>query len=140
MSHFTLAQLSTKTGISRRHLQRLVAKGEIPGGERTDGGHWRVKKSAPLEGWLSVAAMKEAGRKSLSRDRAAPVRNSFNRFQIQMMTHLQEAIDEDKPLNPKVEEVLMNSLKFISAAYDVAVDQAKKRNQKFLDAVSTALS
>jgi excisionase family DNA binding protein len=67
MSHLSLPQLAKKTGLTRRHLQRLAADGTIPGATRTPGGHWRIDE-AQLGGWLAIRRFEDIRRRALSRN------------------------------------------------------------------------
>jgi hypothetical protein len=60
MSHVTYpddGMLSSKdlallTGFDRRHIPRKAEKGEIPGAQRTKGGHWIFPVTHELRGWI----------------------------------------------------------------------------------------
>ena len=74
MSHISTAELASRTGYSKRQVQRMAASGEIPGALRTPGGHWHIPDSPEIRKWLdchSKAAMKrirESDRGRLSAD------------------------------------------------------------------------
>jgi hypothetical protein len=51
MSHLPTAQIAVLSGITKRQVQRLLVSGEIPGAERTPGGHWRVPDTKELRRW-----------------------------------------------------------------------------------------
>lgn len=52
MSHLSTTQLAELTGFSKRQIQRMAAKGEIPGAARTSGGHWQVADTPTLSEWI----------------------------------------------------------------------------------------
>jgi hypothetical protein len=80
MSQISLPVLSLRCGVSRRNLQRMAADGLIPGASRTAGGHWRIKDSHALDGWIKSRNFEKISRVALGRGRAGPVQNAV--FQL----------------------------------------------------------
>jgi excisionase family DNA binding protein len=52
MSHLSTTELATLAGFSKRQVQRMAANGEIPGAQRTTGGHWKIADSPELREWV----------------------------------------------------------------------------------------
>jgi DNA-binding transcriptional regulator YiaG len=52
MSHLSTDQVAEMASITKRHLQRMLARGvAIPGASKTAGGHWKIKDSPSLRKW-----------------------------------------------------------------------------------------
>jgi hypothetical protein len=79
MSHVTYPQngvlsseyLARLTGFNRRHIPRKAERGEIPGAQRTKGGHWEFPATHELRGWICFFRV----RHSLLRKRRSWIEN-----------------------------------------------------------------
>lgn len=96
MSHISLPKLAERTGYSRRHLQRLVAEGLVPGASRKPSGHWQIADNEALERWLTKSAMLQLHRNSFKRHRKDPVRRAAMNYIARLDVYLNDKVRNRK--------------------------------------------
>lgn len=95
-SHLSLPDLAVKMGLSRRHLQRMAAGGEVPGASRSKSGHWRVKNDLRLNGWITARSFDVIQRGSLGTKNTVPLLRAITKFELSLKTATRPALDRTR--------------------------------------------